>query len=81
MLSTTFAGSRPQRRELVPRARACARSPSKEMALSEMVKAWAGDVTEGREALLVAYHRESVEDLNNLPGSLEKAWKTVRSGA
>ena len=39
-------------------------APSKEMAMSEMVKSWANDVAEGREALLVAYHRDSVEALN-----------------
>jgi hypothetical protein len=39
-------------------------APSKEMAMSEMVKAWANDVAEGREALLVAYHRDGVEALN-----------------
>jgi hypothetical protein len=39
-------------------------APSKGVAMSEMVKAWAGDVAEGRDALLVAYHRESVEALN-----------------
>ena len=31
------------------------------MAMYEMVKAWAYDVAAGREALLVAYHRDSVE--------------------
>ena len=30
----------------------------------EMVKAWAYDVAVGRDALLVAYHREAVERLN-----------------
>jgi conjugative relaxase-like TrwC/TraI family protein len=39
-------------------------APSKELAISEMVNVWSGDVAEGREALLVAYHRDSVEALN-----------------
>jgi hypothetical protein len=39
-------------------------APSKEMAMNEMVRAWSYDVAEGRDALLVAYHRESVEALN-----------------
>jgi hypothetical protein len=39
-------------------------APSKDIAMYEMVKAWAADVAEGREALLVAYHRDSVEALN-----------------
>jgi len=39
-------------------------APSKETAMCEMVTAWANDVAEGREALLVAYHRDSVEALN-----------------
>ncbi len=30
----------------------------------EMVKAWACDVADGRDALLVAYHRDAVERLN-----------------
>ena len=30
----------------------------------EMVKAWAYDVADGRDALLVAYHRDAVERLN-----------------
>jgi len=39
-------------------------APSKETAMSEMVKAWSNDVADGREAFLVAYHRDSVEALN-----------------
>ena len=49
-------------------------APSKEMAMSEMVKAWAGDVVEGREALLVAYHRDSVEALNR---AAREAWQKL----
>jgi hypothetical protein len=44
------------------------------MAMSEMVKAWAGDVVEGREALLVAYHRDSVEALNR---AAREAWQKL----
>ncbi len=47
------------------------RAPSKEMAMSEMVKAWANDVADGREALLVAYHRDSVAALNR---AAREAW-------
>ncbi len=44
------------------------------MATSEMVKAWADDVAEGREALLVAYHRDSVEALNR---AAREAWERL----
>ena len=33
-------------------------------AMLEMVRAWAYDVADGRDALLVAYHRDAVESLN-----------------
>ncbi len=49
-------------------------SPSKDKAMSEMVKAWADDVAEGREALLVAYHRDSVEALNR---AARQAWEKL----
>jgi conjugative relaxase-like TrwC/TraI family protein len=49
-------------------------APSKETAMSEMVKAWADDVAEGREPLLVAYHRDSVEALNTLA---REAWERL----
>ena len=39
-------------------------APSREKAMYEMVKAWAYDVADGRDALLVAYHRDAVERLN-----------------
>ena len=32
--------------------------------MHQMVRAWATDVAQGKEALLVAYHREAVEALN-----------------
>jgi hypothetical protein len=48
-------------------------APSKERAMSEMVKAWADDVAEGREALLVAYHRDSVEALDR---TARQAWES-----
>ncbi|HMK97621.1 MAG TPA: AAA family ATPase, partial [Acidimicrobiales bacterium] len=38
--------------------------PSREQAMSDMVSAWADDVGKGRDALLVAYHRSSVDTLN-----------------
>ena len=49
-------------------------SPSKDKAMSDMVKTWADDVVEGREALLVAYHRESVEALNR---GARQAWERL----
>ena len=39
-------------------------APSRAQATSDMVMAWAADVVEGRDALMVAYHRDSVEALN-----------------
>jgi hypothetical protein len=39
-------------------------APSRAQATSDMVMAWASDVVEGRDALMVAYHRDSVETLN-----------------
>ncbi len=42
--------------------------------MSEMVTAWAGDVAEGREALLVAFHRDSVEALNR---AAREAWQRL----
>jgi hypothetical protein len=49
-------------------------APSRDLAMYEMVKAWAGDLAEGREALLVAYHRDSVEALNR---AAREAWQKV----
>ncbi len=49
-------------------------APSREMAMSEMVRAWADDVAGGREALLVAYHRDSVEALNR---TAREAWQKL----
>lgn len=37
---------------------------ARELAMSEMVRAWAADVAEGRDALMLAYHRDAVETLN-----------------
>ena len=37
-------------------------------ALLEMVRAWAYDVGEGKDALLVAYHRDAVDRLNGAAG-------------
>jgi hypothetical protein len=37
---------------------------SREQATFDMVMAWAQNVVEGRDALMVAYHRDSVETLN-----------------
>ena len=36
-------------------------APSRGQAMLEMVRAWAYDVVEGKDALLVAYHRDAVE--------------------
>ena len=49
-------------------------APSKEMAMYEMVRAWSYDVAEGRDALLVAYHRDSVEALNR---AAREAWQKL----
>ncbi len=38
--------------------------PAGNKAMYEMVKAWAYDVADGRDALLLAYHRDAVERLN-----------------
>ena len=47
---------------------------SKEMAMYEMVMPWGYDVAAGREALLVAYHRESVEALNR---AAREVWENL----
>ena len=39
-------------------------APSRAQATSDMAMAWAADVVGGRDALMVAYHRDSVEALN-----------------
>jgi conjugative relaxase-like TrwC/TraI family protein len=39
-------------------------APDRNRAVYEMVMAWAQDVIDGRDALMVAYHRDSVETLN-----------------
>jgi conjugative relaxase-like TrwC/TraI family protein len=39
-------------------------APSRGQATSDMVMAWAADVAGGRDAVMVAYHRDSVEALN-----------------
>ena len=49
-------------------------SRSKEVAMHEMVRAWSSDVAEGRDALLVAYHRDSVEALNRAG---REAWRKL----
>jgi conjugative relaxase-like TrwC/TraI family protein len=41
-------------------------APTKNLAMYEMVKAWAYSVEKGRDALLVAYHRDAVETLNEV---------------
>jgi ATP-dependent exoDNAse (exonuclease V) alpha subunit len=41
-------------------------APTKNLAMYEMVKAWAYSVDKGRDALLVAYHRDAVETLNEV---------------
>ena len=39
-------------------------APSRGQAMLDMVRAWAYDVVDGKDALLVAYHRDAVERLN-----------------
>ena len=43
-------------------------APTRGRALLEMVRAWAHDVGEGKDALLVAYHRDAVDRLNGAAG-------------
>ncbi|MGH9107797.1 MAG: MobF family relaxase [Acidimicrobiales bacterium] len=45
---------------------------NREMAISEMARAWAADVAEGKDALLLAYHRDTVEALNRVA---REAWE------
>ena len=49
-------------------------APSKDLAMSDMVKAWTDNVADGRDALLVAYHRESVEALNR---AAHEGWRKL----
>ena len=39
-------------------------APSRGQAMLDMVRAWTYDVVEGKDALLVAFHRDAVERLN-----------------
>jgi conjugative relaxase-like TrwC/TraI family protein len=41
-------------------------APSKGQAVLDMVRAWAGDIADGRDALLVAYRRDAVDALNGV---------------
>ena len=50
------------------------RAPSREQAMYDDVKAWACDVAEGRDALMVAYHRDTVERLTGRPGRCGASW-------
>ena len=43
-------------------------------AMLEMVRAWAYDVVDGKDALLVAYHRDAVERLN---GAARLVWEEL----
>ena len=45
-------------------------APSREQATHDMVMAWAHDAASGRDALMVAYHRDSVEVLNRAARAL-----------
>ncbi len=49
-------------------------APSRGQAMLEMVRAWAYDVVEGKDALLVAYHRDAVEALN---GAARVVWEEL----
>ena len=46
-------------------------APTRGQALLDMVRAWAYDIVEGKDALLVAYHRDAVERLN---GAARLVW-------
>ena len=49
-------------------------APTQGQALLDMVRAWAYDVVEGKDALLVAYHRDAVEALN---GAARLVWEEL----
>ena len=49
-------------------------APTQGQAMLEMVRAWAYDIIEGKDALLVAYHRDAVEALN---GAARLVWKKL----
>ena len=49
-------------------------APTRGQAMLDMVRAWAYDVAEGKDALLVAYHRDAVERLN---GAARLVWEEL----
>ena len=49
-------------------------APSRGQAMLDMVRAWAYDVAEGKDALLVAYHRDAVE---RLTGAARVVWEEL----
>ncbi len=49
-------------------------APTQGQALLDMVRAWAYDVADGKDALLVAYHRDAVERLN---GAARLVWQEL----
>ena len=49
-------------------------APTRGQALLDMVRAWAYDVVDGKDALLVAYHRDAVERLN---GAARLVWEEL----
>ena len=49
-------------------------APSRGQAMLDMVRAWAYDVVDGKDALLVAYHRDAVERLN---GAARLVWEEL----
>ncbi len=49
-------------------------APTRGQALLDMVRAWAYDIVEGKDALLVAYHRDAVERLN---GAARLVWEEL----
>jgi hypothetical protein len=41
-------------------------APNQNLAMYQMAKSWAYSVADGRDALLIAYHRDAVETLNKV---------------
>jgi hypothetical protein len=49
-------------------------APTRGQAMLDMVRAWAYDVVDGKDALLVAYHRDAVDALN---GAARVVWEEL----
>ncbi len=49
-------------------------APTRGQAMLDMVRAWAYDIVDGKDAILVAYHRDAVERLN---GAARLVWEEL----